>query len=89
MITSTVLPNSEKRAVQAIMGMLGSAVKAWHCAAGEFLGRMIINPDNEPLLLPFVPQVYHSADNIFLCKKICYHVINCNKNILNCRCTSV
>ncbi|XWS53895.1 hypothetical protein CRYUN_Cryun10bG0039400 [Craigia yunnanensis] len=49
---------SEKRAVQAIMGMLGSPVKAWHCAAGEFLGRMIINPDNEPLLLPFVPQMY-------------------------------
>ncbi|TYI06145.1 hypothetical protein ES332_A10G137600v1 [Gossypium tomentosum] len=49
---------TEKRAVQAIMGMLGSQVKAWHCAAAEFLGRMIINPDNEPLLLPFVPQIY-------------------------------
>ncbi|XVF28742.1 hypothetical protein REPUB_Repub15cG0056400 [Reevesia pubescens] len=49
---------TEKRAVQAIMGMLGSPVKAWHCAAAEFLGRMIINPDNEPLLLPFVPLIY-------------------------------
>ncbi|XVF38320.1 hypothetical protein REPUB_Repub20aG0091200 [Reevesia pubescens] len=49
---------TEKRAVQAVMGMLGSPVKAWHCAAAEFLGRMIINPDNEPLLLPFVPQIY-------------------------------
>ncbi|KAF2313918.1 hypothetical protein GH714_020533 [Hevea brasiliensis] len=49
---------TEKRAVQAIMGMLGSAVKAWHCAAAELLGRMIINPDNEPFLLPFVPQIH-------------------------------
>lgn len=38
------------------MGMLGSAVKAWHCAAAELLGRLIINPDNEPFLRPFVPQ---------------------------------
>ncbi|GLT78646.1 hypothetical protein SLA2020_501750 [Shorea laevis] len=49
---------TEKRAVQAIVGMLGSPVKVWHCGAAEFLGRMIINPDNEPLLLPFVPQIY-------------------------------
>ncbi|PKI46067.1 hypothetical protein CRG98_033522 [Punica granatum] len=49
---------TEKRAVQAIMGMLGSAVKAWHCAAAEFIGRLIINPDNEPFLLPFVPQIH-------------------------------
>ncbi|KAJ9154239.1 hypothetical protein P3X46_027595 [Hevea brasiliensis] len=49
---------TEKRAVQAIMGMLGSAVKAWHCAAAELLGRMIINPDNEPFLLPFVSQIH-------------------------------
>ncbi|KAJ4967660.1 hypothetical protein NE237_014361 [Protea cynaroides] len=49
---------SEKRAVQAIMGMLGSSVKAWHCAAAELLGRLIINPDNEPYLLPFAPQIY-------------------------------
>lgn len=39
------------------MGMLESAVKAWHCAAAELLGRLIINPDNEPFLLPFFPQV--------------------------------
>lgn len=49
--------NREKRAVEAIMGMLGSAVKSWHCAAAELLGRLIINPDNEPFLLPFAPQV--------------------------------
>ncbi|XP_043713784.1 armadillo repeat-containing protein LFR [Telopea speciosissima] len=49
---------SEKRAVQAIMSMLGSSVKAWHCAAAELLGRLIINPDNEPFLLPFAPQIY-------------------------------
>ncbi|KAK6161422.1 hypothetical protein DH2020_004803 [Rehmannia glutinosa] len=49
---------TEKRAVQAIMGMLKSSVKAWHCAAAELLGRMIINPDNEPFLLPFAPQIY-------------------------------
>ena len=40
------------------MGVLGSAVKAWHCGAAELLGRLIINPDNEPFLLPFAPQVY-------------------------------
>jgi len=39
------------------MGMLGSSVKAWHCAAAELLGRLIINPDNEPFILPFGPQV--------------------------------
>ncbi|XP_010934291.1 armadillo repeat-containing protein LFR [Elaeis guineensis] len=49
---------TEKRAVQAIMGMLGSSVKAWHCAAAELLGRLIINPDNEPFLLPSAPQIY-------------------------------
>ncbi|KAL5542085.1 hypothetical protein UlMin_009795 [Ulmus minor] len=49
---------TEKRAVQAIMGMLGSNVKAWHCAAAEMLGRLIINPDNEPFLLPFVPKIH-------------------------------
>ncbi|XP_058202242.1 armadillo repeat-containing protein LFR-like [Rhododendron vialii] len=47
-----------KRAVQAIMGMLGSSGKAWHCAAAELLGRLIINPDNEPFVLPFGPQIY-------------------------------
>jgi hypothetical protein len=47
----------EKRAVQAIMGILNSPVKAWHCAAAELLGRLIINPDNEPFLIPFFPQV--------------------------------
>ncbi|KAG1361844.1 armadillo repeat-containing protein LFR [Cocos nucifera] len=49
---------TEKRAVQAIMGMLGSSVKAWHCAAAELLGRLIINPDNEPFLLPSALQIY-------------------------------
>ncbi|XP_050219616.1 armadillo repeat-containing protein LFR isoform X2 [Mercurialis annua] len=49
---------TEKRAVQAIMGMLGSVIKAWHCAAAELIGRLIINPDNEPFLLPFVPQIH-------------------------------
>lgn len=39
------------------MGVLGSSVRAWHCAAAELLGRLIINPDNEPFLLPFAPQV--------------------------------
>lgn len=49
---------TEKRAVEAIMGILGSPFKAWHCAAAELLGRLIINPDNEPFLLPFVPQIH-------------------------------
>ncbi|KAH7522224.1 hypothetical protein FEM48_Zijuj07G0115700 [Ziziphus jujuba var. spinosa] len=49
---------TEIRAVQAIMGVLGSTVKAWHCAAAELLGRLIINPDNGPFLLNFVPQIH-------------------------------
>ncbi|KAL6571459.1 hypothetical protein OROHE_003102 [Orobanche hederae] len=49
---------TEKRAVQSIMALLGSAVRSWHCAAAELLGRMILNPDNEPFLLPFAPQIY-------------------------------
>ncbi|XP_020242746.1 armadillo repeat-containing protein LFR, partial [Asparagus officinalis] len=49
---------TEKRAVQAVMSMLGSSVKAWHCAAAELLGRLIINPDNEPFLLPSSPLIY-------------------------------
>ncbi|XP_074269673.1 armadillo repeat-containing protein LFR [Silene latifolia] len=49
---------TEKRAVQAIMGMLDSQVKAWHCAAAELLGRLVINPDNEPFLLPFTTKLY-------------------------------
>jgi len=49
------------------MGMLESAVKAWHCAAAELLGRLIINPDNEPFLLPFFPQVkLYFACNVLL-----------------------
>ncbi|XP_047952267.1 armadillo repeat-containing protein LFR [Salvia hispanica] len=49
---------TEKRALQAIMGMLGSAVRGWHCAAAELLGRMILNPENESFLMPFAPQIY-------------------------------
>ncbi|XP_023540658.1 armadillo repeat-containing protein LFR-like [Cucurbita pepo subsp. pepo] len=49
---------TEKRAVEGIMGMLGSSVKVWHCSAAELLGRLIINPDNEPFLLPFIPQIH-------------------------------
>lgn len=49
---------TEKRAVQAIMGMLDSTVKAWHCAAAELLGRLIINPDNEPFILPFFAKIH-------------------------------
>ncbi|PHT38947.1 Armadillo repeat-containing protein LFR [Capsicum baccatum] len=49
---------TEKRAVQALMGVLGSAVKAWHCAAAELIGRLIINSDNEPFLIPCASQIY-------------------------------
>uniref|UniRef100_A0A0E0LN65 SWI/SNF-like complex subunit BAF250 C-terminal domain-containing protein n=1 Tax=Oryza punctata TaxID=4537 RepID=A0A0E0LN65_ORYPU len=49
---------TEKRAVQAIMGMLASSIRVWHCAAAELIGRLIINPDNEPFLLPVIPQIY-------------------------------
>ncbi|KAM7280592.1 hypothetical protein ACFE04_007726 [Oxalis oulophora] len=55
---SSFIKITEKRAVEAIMGMLGSSVKAWHCAAAELLGRLIVNPDNEPFLMPFVPQIH-------------------------------
>eukprot|EP00249_Psilotum_nudum_P006935 c20169_g1_i1 orf=230-1501(+) len=49
---------TEKKAIEAIMQMLESPVKAWHCSAAELLGRLVVNPDNEPFLLPFAPQVY-------------------------------
>ncbi|KAK3158343.1 hypothetical protein QOZ80_2AG0135890 [Eleusine coracana subsp. coracana] len=49
---------TEKRAVNAIMGMLASSIKPWHCAAAELIGRLIINPDNESFLLPVIPQIY-------------------------------
>ncbi|XP_076936015.1 armadillo repeat-containing protein LFR-like [Bidens hawaiensis] len=49
---------TEKGAVQAIVGILGSSIKSWHCAAAELIGRVIINPDNEPFLLPFSSQIY-------------------------------
>ncbi|KAL9671736.1 hypothetical protein QQ045_009307 [Rhodiola kirilowii] len=49
---------TEKTAVQTVMGMLGSPIKAWHCAAAELIGRLIINPDNEPFILPFFPQIH-------------------------------
>lgn len=57
-------PVREKRAIQAIMGMLGSAVRTWHCAAAELLGRLILNPDNEPFLLPVAPQVNTVYDHV-------------------------
>lgn len=51
------LQDSEKSAVHAIMGMLASSIKAWHCAAAELIGRLIINPDNESFLVPVISQV--------------------------------
>jgi hypothetical protein len=54
---SALCQDSEKGAIHAIMGMLSSSVKPWHCAAAELIGRLIINPDNEPFLLPIIPQV--------------------------------
>ncbi|KAF7079227.1 hypothetical protein CFC21_083491 [Triticum aestivum] len=49
---------TEKSAVHAIMGMLSSSIKAWHCAAAELIGRLIINPDNESFLVPVISQIY-------------------------------
>ncbi|GAB2217643.1 hypothetical protein Droror1_Dr00000846 [Drosera rotundifolia] len=49
---------TENRAVQAIIAMLESSVKVWHCSAAEIIGRMVINPDNEPFLLLFASQIY-------------------------------
>ncbi|KAI5058480.1 hypothetical protein GOP47_0026650 [Adiantum capillus-veneris] len=48
----------EKRAIEAILRMLESPVKAWHCSAAELLGRLVVNPDNEPSLLPYIHQIY-------------------------------
>ncbi|GER25478.1 ARM repeat superfamily protein [Striga asiatica] len=49
---------TEKRAVETLMKILGSPVKAWHCAAAELFGRMVLNPDNEQFLSPYLPQIY-------------------------------
>ncbi|KAL3626349.1 hypothetical protein CASFOL_029898 [Castilleja foliolosa] len=49
---------TENRAIEAVMKMLQSSIKAWHCAAAELLGRMILNADNEQFLMPFGPQIY-------------------------------
>ncbi|AEE76703.1 unnamed protein product [Arabidopsis thaliana] len=49
---------NEKKAVQAVVGILNSSVKAWNCAAAELLGRLIINPDNEPFISPLIPQIH-------------------------------
>ncbi|EOA30546.1 hypothetical protein CARUB_v10013666mg [Capsella rubella] len=49
---------NEKKAVQAVVGILDSSVKAWNCAAAELLGRLIINPDNEPFISPLIPQIH-------------------------------
>ncbi|XP_013697855.1 armadillo repeat-containing protein LFR isoform X1 [Brassica napus] len=49
---------NEKQAVQAVLGILNSSVKAWNCAAAELLGRLIINPDNEPFISPLIPQIH-------------------------------
>ncbi|RAL45639.1 unnamed protein product [Cuscuta campestris] len=54
----SVLNMREKRAVEAIMGLLRSSVRAWHCGAAELIGRLILNPDNEPFILPFALQIY-------------------------------
>lgn len=63
------------------MGMLGSAVKAWHAGAAELIGRLIINPDNEPFLLPFASQVDIPFDN---CNTIFPSVTcECSENSLN------
>ncbi|KAK8943683.1 hypothetical protein KSP40_PGU006423 [Platanthera guangdongensis] len=48
----------EKDAVHGIIKMLESSIKSWHCAAAELLGRLIINPDNEPFLLSSAAQIY-------------------------------
>jgi hypothetical protein len=71
------LQGSEKRAVNAIMGMLESSIKPWHCAASELIGRLIINPDNESFLHPAIPQVnvlFGRAAFPF-CRIFCYSVM--------------
>lgn len=49
---------TDKRAIEAMLRMLESPVKAWHCSSAELLGRLVVNPDNEPSLLPFIHQIY-------------------------------
>lgn len=61
----------EKRAVEAIMTMLESPVRAWHCSAAELLGRLVVNPDNEPFLLPFVSQVIYKPSISLFTISVC------------------
>lgn len=68
------------------MGVLGSAVKAWHCAAAELLGRLVINPDNEPFLLPFIPQVNIQQSTCY--KNVYILYIDCNEVYPHCRYTN-
>jgi hypothetical protein len=56
--SNTGSTRSEKRVIDAIMMMLLSPVVPWHCCAAELLGRLVVNPDNEPALLPFVSHIF-------------------------------
>nr|XP_024396865.1 armadillo repeat-containing protein LFR-like isoform X2 [Physcomitrium patens]PNR38871.1 hypothetical protein PHYPA_019149 [Physcomitrium patens] len=49
---------SDKRMIDAIMTMLSSPLISWHCNAAELLGRLVVNPDNESSILPFVPLIF-------------------------------
>ncbi|EPS58876.1 hypothetical protein M569_15936, partial [Genlisea aurea] len=55
---------TEKRAVQAMVEILGSGVRAWHCAAAELIGRLALNPDNEPFLFTLSPKIYRRLVDI-------------------------
>lgn len=71
------------------MGMLGSAVKTWHCAAAELLGRLILNPDNEPLFSSIAPQVYFISLVISSLSVACHTIwLVVNRICKGCRFTS-
>ena len=44
--------SKHKRAIEAMLQMLESPVKSWHCSTAELLGRLVLDPDNEQSLLP-------------------------------------
>ncbi|KAH9764724.1 armadillo repeat-containing protein LFR [Citrus sinensis] len=53
-----VIMAQHRHCLETVFQCIEDHVTAWHCAAAELLGRLIINPDNEPFLLPFVPQIH-------------------------------
>ncbi|VAI46438.1 unnamed protein product [Triticum turgidum subsp. durum] len=47
-----------RHCLETIFQCLEDQNAAWHCAAAELIGRLIINPDNESFLVPVISQIY-------------------------------